>query len=75
MRILIAVMFIGVLVSLGSALKYMMQDKGRTDRMAWALTWRIGLSVMLFLFLLLAHGLGWLETTGLQAVAGMIYIQ
>ena len=66
MKILIVVLFLGVLVSLGSALKYLMQDRGQTDRMAWALTWRVGLSILLFLFLLLAHALGFLDATGIQ---------
>ncbi|CDM22883.1 twin transmembrane helix small protein [Castellaniella defragrans] len=66
MKIVIVVLFLGVLVSLGSALKYLMQDRGRTDRMAWALTWRVGLSILLFLFLLLAHALGWINATGLR---------
>lgn len=66
MKILIAVMFLGVVVSLGSALVFLMEDHGTTDRMAWALTWRVGLSIALFLFLLLAHALGWIDSTGLQ---------
>ena len=66
MKILIVVLFLGVLVSLGSALKYLMQDRGQTDRMVWALTWRVGLSILLFLFLLLAHALGFLDATGIQ---------
>ncbi|MGB3276695.1 MAG: twin transmembrane helix small protein [Castellaniella sp.] len=61
MKILIVVLFLGVLVSLGSAMKYLLQDRGQTDRMAWALTWRVGLSILLFLFLLLAHALGWIS--------------
>lgn len=70
MKILIAILFLGVLVSLGSALRYLMQDRGRSDRMAWALTWRVGLSVLLFLFLLLAHWLGWIDSTGFNSVTG-----
>ncbi|GAA0231583.1 hypothetical protein GCM10009125_20730 [Castellaniella daejeonensis] len=66
MKFVIVALFLGVLVSLGSAMKYLMQDRGRTDRMAWALTWRVGLSILLFLFLLLAHALGWIDATGLQ---------
>ena len=62
MKILIVVLFLGVLVSLGSALKYLMQDRGQSDRMAWALTWRVGLSILLFLFLLVGHALGWIST-------------
>ncbi|HEX7386410.1 MAG TPA: twin transmembrane helix small protein [Castellaniella sp.] len=66
MKILIVVMFLGVLASLGSALVYLMQDRGTSDRMVWALTWRVGLSILLFLFLLVAHGLGWIDATGIQ---------
>ena len=66
MKFVIVALFLGVLVSLGSAMKYLMQDRGRTDRMAWALTWRVGLSILLFLFLLLAHALGCIDATGLQ---------
>ncbi len=63
---MIVVLFLGVVASLGSALVYLMQDRGTSDRMVWALTWRVGLSIMLFLFLLLAHALGWIDSTGLQ---------
>ncbi|OZI47256.1 hypothetical protein CEK29_00405 [Bordetella genomosp. 5] len=66
MRIIVVVAFIGILVSLGSALIYLMRDKGSTNRTVNALTVRIGLSVALFLFVLLAHHLGWIESTGLR---------
>jgi len=66
MRIVVIVAFIGILVSLGSALVYLMKDKGATNRTVNALTMRIGLSVALFLFVLLAHYLGWIESTGLR---------
>ncbi len=70
MKIVIVVLFLGVVASLGSALVYLMTDQGRSDRMAWALTWRVGLSILLFLFLLLAHWLGWIDSTGLQVGRG-----
>ncbi|MFJ1300100.1 twin transmembrane helix small protein [Pseudomonadota bacterium AL_CKDN230030165-1A_HGKHYDSX7] len=66
MRIIVVVAFIGILASLGSALIYLMRDKGSTNRTVNALTLRIGLSVALFLFVLLAHHLGWIESTGLR---------
>jgi len=66
MRVLVVVAFIGILVSLGSALVYLMKDKGKTNRMVNALTVRIGLSVALFLFVLLAHQLGWIQSTGIR---------
>lgn len=67
MKIVIVLLFLCVVGSLASAMKYMLRDHGTTDRMAWALTWRIGLSVLLFVFLLVGHWLGWIDSTGLQA--------
>ena len=64
MRVLVLIVFLGIIVSLGSALVYLMRDRGNSNRMAYALTRRVGLSVALFLFVLLAHYLGWIESTG-----------
>jgi hypothetical protein len=64
MRIFVALVFIGIIASLGSALFYLMKDKGGTNRTVNALTVRIGLSVALFLLLLLAHYMGWIKSTG-----------
>ncbi|MFI4941008.1 MAG: twin transmembrane helix small protein [Burkholderiales bacterium] len=64
MKIIIAIAFILILGSLGSALVFMMKDKGRTNRMATALTFRVGFSIVLFLLLLLAYRLGWIQPTG-----------
>jgi hypothetical protein len=66
MRVFVVLAFIGILASLGSALVYLMKDKGTTNRTVNALTVRIGLSVALFLFVLLAHYLGWIESTRLR---------
>ncbi|EKU30496.1 twin transmembrane helix small protein [Alcaligenes sp. DN25] len=68
MRVLVLIVFLGIIVSLGSALVYLMRDRGNSNRMAYALTWRVGLSVALFLFVLLAHHLGWIESTGVPLV-------
>ncbi|WP_322998754.1 twin transmembrane helix small protein [Castellaniella sp.] len=64
MKVLIVFLFLAIVASLGSALVFLMQDHGRSSRMAWALTWRVGLSILLFLFLLLAHALGWIDPAG-----------
>jgi hypothetical protein len=66
MRIFVVLAFIGILASLGSALVYLMKDKGTTNRTVNALTVRIGLSVALFLIVLLAHHFGWIESTGIR---------
>jgi len=58
MRFIVALAFIGIFMSLGSALFYLMRDKGKSNRTVNALTVRIGLSVSLFLFVLFAHWMG-----------------
>ncbi len=57
---------LGILGSLASALVFLMRDKGKTNRTANALTWRVGLSIALFLLVLLAHSLGWIEASGIR---------
>lgn len=42
-----------ILYNLGAGLYYMMVDKGQSDRTVKALTWRIGLSVLLILLVIL----------------------
>jgi len=66
MRMLVVLVFLGILASLGSALVYLMKDKGSTNRTVNALTMRIGLSVTLFLFILFAYYMGWIESTGFK---------
>ncbi len=50
-----------ILYSLGSALFYLVRDK-KTDsnRVVRALTWRIGLSIALFILLFVAFAFGWI---------------
>lgn len=67
MRIVVILAFVGIIGSLASALIYLMRDKGDSNRTVNALTVRIGLSIALFLFVLLAHYLGWIQSTGLSA--------
>ena len=60
-KILIIVFLITIVYSLGSALYYLVKDHGEGDRTVNRLSWRIGLSLVLFLFLWLANYLGWIE--------------
>ena len=64
-KIVILLVFIGIVVSLASGLYYLVNDKGDSRRTLRALTWRIGLSVGLFAFLMLLIGLGVIEPHGL----------
>ncbi len=61
MRIIILFALAGILLSLGSALVYLVRDKGTTNRTVNALTVRVGISVALFLFILFSHWMGWIQ--------------
>jgi H+/Cl- antiporter ClcA len=69
MKYLVIAAFVGIIGSLASALVYLMKDKGSSNRMANALTMRIGLSVLLFLFVLFSYWMGWIKPTGLRLPA------
>ena len=78
MKIIVALAFVAILGSLASALIYMMRGS-RPDRttgeaqssqapkgsMATALAFRVGLSILLFLCILLAWKMGWIQPTGI----------
>ena len=61
MRIVILIALAGILLSLGSALVYLVRDKGTTSRTVNALTVRVGISVALFLFILFSYWMGWIQ--------------
>lgn len=65
MRILIYLVLALILLSLGSALVTLVRDRGHGDRTIRALTWRIGLSIGLFVMLMAAHHLGFIAPGGL----------
>ena len=70
MKYLVLLAFLAILASLGSALFFMARNgrdnKAQGAHMARALAWRIGLSVLLFLCILLAWKLGYIQPTGLS---------
>ncbi len=61
MRIVIVIALIGIIAALGSALVFLVRDRGSTNRTVNALTVRISLSVALFLFILFSYWMGWIE--------------
>lgn len=72
MKIVILAALAGVLVALASAGFFMLrksdesQTGGRRDkRMARALALRVGLSIALFLFILVAWKMGWIAPSGI----------
>ena len=61
MKIIVILFIVLILASLGSALYFMVKDKGTSStRMAKALTWRVALSVTLFALLMLAYYFGFI---------------
>jgi hypothetical protein len=66
MKWLIPIVLLMIVFSLGSALYYMMKDRGNSSRMVHSLMLRIGLSVALFLGILIAHYFGLIEATGIK---------
>lgn len=66
MKILVAIAFILILASLGSALVFLMRDKGKSNRTVKALAFRVGFSITLFVLILIAHSQGWIQPTGIR---------
>lgn len=65
MRIIILLALAGILLALGSALVYLVRDRGTTNRTVNALTIRVGISVALFLFILFSYWMGWIQPRAL----------
>jgi hypothetical protein len=64
-RLLIVIVLIAIIGSLGSALFQLSRGTGDSQKMLRALTWRISLSVGLFLLLLVAWRMGLIRPHGL----------
>ena len=62
MKIIIVLFILFILASLGSALYFLVKDKGTSTRTAKALTWRIALSIALFALLMLGFHFGIITT-------------
>lgn len=65
-KTIIVVLLLIVLFSLGQALFFLIKDEGKSDRMLKALTWRIGLSVFIFILLLIGQAMGIITPHGLS---------
>ena len=58
LRVLVVLLLVAIVGSLLSGLFYLYRDRGEGERMARVLTWRIGLSITLFVLLLLGFRFG-----------------
>jgi len=64
--LLIVAFLILIVYNLGAGLYYMMTDKGQTDRTVRALTWRIGLSVLLIVLVMIGIATGVIQPHGIS---------
>jgi hypothetical protein len=64
-KILIIACLLAIVVSLGSGLFHLVNDKGESKKMVSALTIRIALSVALFILLFIAWSQGLIQPHGL----------
>jgi hypothetical protein len=59
-KMIVVLLLLFVLYSLGSALFFLVKDRSRSDRVVKALTWRISVSILIFVFLMVAYLFGWI---------------
>jgi len=67
-RIAVIVILIAIVASLGSALFHLARGKGDSNKMVRALTVRIGLSVVLFVLLMIAWYAGLISPHDVRAI-------
>ena len=60
MRYVVIAALLLIVASLGSALFFVLHDRGGSNRAVKALAVRVGLSMVLFLFLMAGFYLGWI---------------
>ncbi|MFY8041541.1 MAG: twin transmembrane helix small protein [Rhodoferax sp.] len=71
MTIFVAIAFLAILASLGTALFFMLRggqaqpQRNKSRGMARALALRVGISILLFICILLAWKLGYIQPTGI----------
>lgn len=66
MKIIVVLFLLVILYCLGSGVYYLVgNSKSASRKLARALTWRIALSLGLFLLLFVAYFLGWIHPHGL----------
>ncbi len=61
MNVFIGIAFVGILAALGTALVFLLRDRGTTNRTVNALTARVALSVALLLVIWFCWYMGWIH--------------
>ena len=65
-KIIVVAIFLGIVAAMGSALYFLVNDRGDSDRLAKALTWRIAVSVSLFVLLFVLWWAGLIQPHSLR---------
>jgi hypothetical protein len=64
-KIIIIVLLVLIFLSLASGLWYLWRDRdNNSTHVVTSLTWRVGLSAVLFLLLMLGLWMGWIQPNG-----------
>lgn len=64
-KFIVVIFLLAILYSLGTALVFLVRNKEHSEDVVKALTWRIGLSLGLFVLLFVAYALGWIQPHGI----------
>ena len=62
MKVIVLIFVALILLSLGSALYYLIKDRGGSNRTVKALTWRVALSITRFVLLMLGIHFGFITS-------------
>ena len=65
-KTIVVILFLCILASMASALIFLVKDKGSSKRTANALTWRIAISVIAFLVLIIGYITGLIHPHGIS---------
>lgn len=65
-KTIIILFLIAIFASLTSGLYYLIRDRGHSNRAVKALSWRIGLSLTLFVLLIIGFGTGIIKPHGIS---------
>lgn len=68
-KLFIIIVMIIIFGTLISGIIFLIRDRGQSKRTVKALTWRIGLSLALFILLFVCFAFGWIQPHGINAVA------
>lgn len=74
-KLLIVALMIGIVIALGSGLYGILFKKEKSEQTVKSLTVRIGLSIGVFILLLVAYFLGWIQPHGLTPASKQTQIE